>query len=115
MRGLDPRIHRKDSLHSKWWIAGSSPAMTVWIDQPQSRTVSHRHPHGGAQAAHRAVAERDVAAVRAGDVAGDRQAQSGAAFILVAGVVEPQERLEHLFAHFRWDARPVVVDRDRQI
>src|SRR6266404_7115367 len=55
----------------------------------------HRYPYRGAQAAHRAVAERDVAAMRAGDVAGDGEAKPGAAFVLVAGVVEPQERLEH--------------------
>src|SRR2546430_10609311 len=30
MRGLDPRIHRKQRLvHSSGWIAGSSPAMTA--------------------------------------------------------------------------------------
>ena len=59
----------------------------------------HRHPHRRAQAAHRAVAERDVAAMRAGDVAGDGEPQPGAAFVLVAGVVQPQERLEHFLAH----------------
>src|SRR5664279_6424750 len=75
----------------------------------------HRYPYRGAQAAHRAVAERDVAAMRAGDVAGDGEAEAGAAFVLVAGVVEPQERLEHFLAHIGGNARSVVVDRDGQI
>ena len=51
----------------------------------------------------------------AGDVAGDRKAQAGAAFVLVAGVVEPQERLEHLLAHVGRDARAVIVDRHGKI
>src|SRR5947208_304776 len=76
---------------------------------------SHRHPHRGAQAAHRAVAEADVAAVRAGDVAGDREAQAGAALVLVAGVVEAQERLEYFLAHVVRNAGAVVVDGDREI
>jgi hypothetical protein len=37
--------------------------------------------------------------MRARDVAGDREAEAGAALVLVAGVVEPQERLEHFLAH----------------
>ncbi len=36
----------------------------------------------------------------------------GAALILIARVVEPQERLEHFFAHVRRNARAIVVDRD---
>ncbi len=63
----------------------------------------------------RAVAERDVAAVRACDVARDGQPQAGAALILIARIVEPQERLEHLLAHVRRDARPIVVHRDAEI
>src|SRR6185295_20259436 len=76
---------------------------------------SHRHPYRGAQAAHRAVAERDVAAMRAGDVAGDRKAKAGAAFVLVAGVVEAQERLEHFLAHVVRNAGAVVIDGDGEI
>src|ERR1700704_2336264 len=75
----------------------------------------HRYPHRGTQAAHRAVAERDVAAMRARDVAGDRKAEARPAFILVAGIIQPQERLEHFLAHVRRNARSVVVDRDRQV
>ena len=50
----------------------------------------------------------------AGDVAGDGEAEAGAAFVLIARVVEPQERLEHILAQGRRDARPVVVDRHRE-
>src|SRR6201988_4053279 len=74
-----------------------------------------RNPHRRAQPTHRAVAERDVAAMGAGDVAGNRQPKPGAAFVLVARIVEPQERLEHLFAHARRNAGAVVVDGDGEI
>src|SRR5262245_35181497 len=57
---------------------------------------SDRHPHRGAQAAERAVAQADVAAMRARDVARDGETEPGAALVLVARIVEPQERLEHL-------------------
>ena len=53
--------------------------------------------------------------MRAGDVAGDRKAKAGAALVLVAGIVEPQERLEHFLAHVGRNSRPVVIDRHRQI
>src|SRR5262245_10484565 len=53
--------------------------------------------------------------MRAGDVAGNRQPQAGAAFVLVARIVKPQERLEHLFAHARRNAGTVVVDGDGEI
>ena len=48
--------------------------------------------------------------MRAGDVAGDRQAEARAALVLIARLVEPQERPEHVLARLRRDARPVVVD-----
>src|SRR5262245_55695496 len=72
----------------------------------------HRHAYGRPQAAERAVAEHDVAAVRAGEVARDRKTEPGAALVLIARIVEPQKRLEHLLAHARGDSGPVVVDRD---
>src|SRR5580692_10148479 len=50
--------------------------------------------------------------MRTRDVARDGEAQAGAAFVLIAGVVEAQKRLEHVFAQRRRNARPVVVDRD---
>src|SRR5712692_8571699 len=61
-----------------------------------------------------AVAEQNVAAVGAGDVAGDGEAEPGAAFVLVARVVEPQKRLEHLLAHPGRNPGAVVVHRDGQ-
>ena len=70
-----------------------------------TRTVARRPPSGE-------FAERDVAAVRARDVARDGEAEAGAALVLVARIVEAQERLEHLLAQVRRDARAVVVDRD---
>src|SRR6267154_848679 len=81
----------------------------------QASATSNRRCDPRAEAAHRAVAERDVAAVRARDVAGDRQPKPGAALVLVAGIVEPQERLEHLFAQAGRNAGAVVVDRDGEI
>ena len=47
--------------------------------------------------------------MRAGDVAGDGEAQAGAAFVYVAGFVEPHERLEHLLAHVGRNAWAVIV------
>src|SRR5688572_27231493 len=69
-----------------------------------------RDPHGRAQAAERAVAERDVTAMRARDIAGDGEPEAGAAFVLVARVIKPQEWLEHFLAHAGRDAGTVVVD-----
>ena len=48
----------------------------------------------------------------AGDVARNGQPESGAAFVLIARVVKPQERLEHLFAQLRCNAGAVVVHGD---
>src|SRR4029077_17850170 len=47
-----------------------------------------RHAHRRAQATHRAVAQRDLAAMRARDVARDRKPKTAAALIDVARVVE---------------------------
>src|SRR5713101_8139522 len=52
--------------------------------------------------------------MRARDVARNGEAQPGAALILVARVVKPQERLEHLFAQMRSDTGTVIVDGDGQ-
>jgi tRNA-binding protein len=72
-----------------------------------SRHLDHRP-----QSAQRAVAERNVAAVAAGDVAGNGKAEPGAAGIEVAGLVQPHERLEHVLALFRRNAGAVVVYRN---
>ena len=53
--------------------------------------------------------------MRAGDVARDGEPQARAAFVLIARVIEPQERLEHVLAHVGRNARPVIVDRHGQI
>src|ERR1700688_59268 len=76
---------------------------------------STRHAYGGAQAAERAVAESDVAAMGTRDIARDRQPQSGAALVLIARIVQPQERFEHFLAHIRRNAGPVVVHRNCEI
>src|SRR5437764_614040 len=49
--------------------------------------------------------------MRARDVARDREPETGAAFVLVARIVEAQERLEHLLALMRRDTGTVVVYR----
>src|SRR5579871_2983569 len=81
----------------------------------ENAVTLHGNADSGAQPAHRTVAERDLATMRARDVARDREAQASAAFVLVAGIVEPEERLEHLLAHRSRNARTVVIDGDGQI
>ena len=49
-----------------------------------------------------------------GDVAGDGEAEAGAAAVDIAGGVEPVERPEHRLALLRRDARAVVVDGHRR-
>ncbi len=52
--------------------------------------------------------------MRAGDVAGDGEAEAGAALVLVAGLVKPDERPEHFLALLGRDARAVVIDVNLQ-
>src|SRR5207248_11302209 len=90
--------------------------------QPARRRAGHgvraanlnRYPHGRPQAAQWAVAEQNVAAMGAGDVAGNGKTEPGAAFVLIARVVEPQKRPEHLLAHAGRNPGTVVVHRDAQ-
>src|SRR5215469_4049170 len=49
----------------------------------------NRNPDGGAQSPEGTVAQQNVATVRTGDIAGNGQSETGAALILIAGVVEP--------------------------
>ena len=49
-----------------------------------------------------------------GDVARDGEAEAGVALVLIARVIEPVERLEHVGALVRRDAGAVVVDLDAQ-
>ena len=51
----------------------------------------------------------------AGDVAGDGEAEAGAARIEVARIVEPAEGAENLGAQGFGDAGAVVVDGDLQV
>src|SRR5262245_22725215 len=80
-----------------WWEAlpppgrGKGDSATPLLKCPAPRL--HRHAHRGPQSAERAVGQHDVAAMRAGDVAGDRKAESGAAFVLIARIVAAEERL----------------------
>src|SRR5215467_1672927 len=96
------------------WRAGNSgrACSTVWAGFPVSPPACaragdvtgttarkpsrprrlYRHAHARPQTAKRTVRQQNIAAMRAGDVARDGEAQAGAALILVAGIVEPQER-----------------------
>ena len=52
--------------------------------------------------------------MRAGDVAGDGEAEACAAFVLIAGFVQPHEWPEYIFATFLRDAWAVIVHDNRQ-
>src|SRR5262249_20701 len=83
---------------------------------PGGRPVcSHGNSHRGPQSSHRAVAKHYVAAVRTRDIARDGEAQGAARFVLVAGVVETQKRLEYLITPARRYAWAVVIDRDGHV
>src|SRR5262245_54500419 len=77
--------------------------------------TSHGNSHRGPQSAHWAVAEHHVAAVRTRDVARDGETEAAACFVLVAGVVEAQKRLEHVISPVRRYARAVVINRDGHV
>src|SRR5438552_1250780 len=76
-------------LGTKCAEEGHHPAPLPAKSGESVRRQLHRYPHRRPQPAHRADAERNVAAVRAGDFAGDGKAKARAAFILVARIVEP--------------------------
>src|ERR671911_288083 len=75
----------------------------------------NRDGHHRAQAPEGAVGEADVTAMAVGDVAGDREPEPGAAFILVARIIQPHERPEHRLALAGRDARTIVVDGHEQM
>src|SRR5262249_44977170 len=77
---------------------------------PQDAIGSHGNPHRRPQSAHRAVAEHHVAAVRARDITGDGETKAAARFILLAGVVEAQKRLEHVIPPGRLEVGAVGLD-----
>src|SRR5262245_7603532 len=86
----------------------------IWPRRTWCRTRLHGHPHRCAQPPERTFAERDISAMRARDVAGDCEPKPGSALVLVARVVQPQERPEHILPHARGDAGPIVIDGDDQ-
>src|SRR5262249_42552746 len=92
--------------------AGADGATGTTTRKPSRPRRLYRHAPARPQAAERTVRQQNIAAVRAGDIARDGEAEAGAALILVAGIVEPQERLEHLLAQMRRDAGTIVVDGD---
>ena len=88
--------------------------MPSWSSSPCTvrRTLSGRNSNDGAQAAERRIAEGEVAAMAAQDVARDGEAEAGAAGLFVARAIEAEERLEHLLAAVLRHAGAVVVDHD---
>src|SRR5271167_3157100 len=52
--------------------------------------------------------------MRARDIARDSEAEAGAAFVLVARVVEAKKRLEHVLTQTDRDTRAVIVHRHRK-
>ena len=67
----------------------------IFFGKPVSTFPDHaldRNANSRAQSPERRVAQRDIAAVGARDIACDGEPEAGAAFILVARIVEPQER-----------------------
>src|SRR5688572_7695008 len=74
-----------------------------------------RHPYRRFQPAHLALAEMDLPAMRADDIAGNGKAQTGALDILVAGVVQAMERPKHRLARIGGHARPVIFHCNEQV
>src|SRR5271168_2622859 len=67
-----------------------------------------RQTQGRAKAAQGRAAEQDIAAVAAGDVAGDREAQAHALGVLIARLVQAGEGSERLLEPVRGDAGAVI-------
>src|SRR5262247_1394796 len=72
----------------------------VFLRQGRS---SRRQPEPCAEAAQRRLQQGQVAAVAAGDVAGDGEAEAGAAGLRVARGLEAEEGAEHVLAPLRRD------------
>src|SRR4051812_5256146 len=73
---------------------------------------STRQADHGPEAPQRRAGQGDVAAVAAGDVAGDGEAEAHALGVLVAGLVEAAEGLEGFLVLRLGDAGTVIVDGD---
>src|SRR2546423_10937632 len=78
----------------------------------QKGPASHRQAQPGAQAALGRFVERQVAAMAAHDVAGDRQAEADPAGRGIARALDPVERLEDLLALALRDAPPLIVAQE---
>ena len=76
--------------------------------------TSNGNLENGPQSAEPRLAQGDVTAVNAGDVAGDGQSKSGRFGILIARVIEPVKRPKHLIALIFGNAWPVVLDLDHK-
>src|SRR5580658_5021824 len=79
----------------------------------RSKNALNGNADCGPETAERAVRERNLAAVRTGDVSCYRKAQTRPALILVARFVQPIEGPEHILAMRGRYARAVIVDDDR--
>src|SRR5215213_497699 len=78
-------------------------------------TASHRDADLRAESSGRTFMKHDIAAMRACNIAGDRKPKSCAAFIKIAGIIEPIEWLKDIFTAFWRNPRPVIVDGDGQL
>ena len=90
------------------------PAVMADVPPRHLTRLPHRQRHGRLHAAHRPVGERHIAAMRAQDVARDRQAQPDAAGLPAARRLAAMKRLEHPFEFVRRDARAVVLHLDHR-
>ena len=76
-------------------------------NQTGTRTLARNPPSGLSPSVMSPPCERAISRAIA-------KPRPGAALVLIARVVEPQERLEHVFAHVRRNAGTIIVDRDGQ-
>ena len=83
-------------------VSGATAAVTIGIREPERRALALARLDG------------DVAAVRLGDVADDREPEPGAAGAAAAGLVDAVEALEDPLEVARRDPDAVVADLDRR-
>src|SRR5436190_23083281 len=83
-------------------------------DSTKNDRALDRHPYRRPQSTQWAIGERNLAAVRARNIARNGKTEPRVSLVLIARVVEPHERPEYFFAHFHWNARSVIVDIHRQ-
>src|SRR5471032_2803510 len=88
------------------WMAGSSPAMTRLL------VGSNRQPDRRPQPTHCTFIQHDIPAMRPGDVAGDGQAQAGAAALQVAALIQAVKGTEGFLPPPIRNAGAIVLHRD---